>query len=192
MRLGARNLNLPVIGTLPEHARVNGYELEYGRMFTAADDAARPARRRARRRGRRNSCRCRPASLVGATVVVKNMPFEVVGIYRRKGAFGFGNPDDDVYIPLGTSRFRITGAERGADHLGATRARAATLPRRHGRDRARAAARASASRPGRDNDFTLLDRRQFLATQQETTQILGFLLAGHRRRQPASSAASGS
>jgi putative ABC transport system permease protein len=32
--------------------------------------------------------------------------------------------------------------------------------------------------PGRDNDFTLLDRRQFLATQQETTQILGFLLAG--------------
>jgi hypothetical protein len=26
--------------------------------------------------------------------------------------------------------------------------------------------------PGRDNDFTLLDRRQFLATQQETTQIL--------------------
>jgi putative ABC transport system permease protein len=32
--------------------------------------------------------------------------------------------------------------------------------------------------PGRDNDFTLLDRRQFLATQQETAQILGFLLAG--------------
>jgi putative ABC transport system permease protein len=32
--------------------------------------------------------------------------------------------------------------------------------------------------PGRDNDFAILDRRQFLATQQETTQILGFLLAG--------------
>jgi putative ABC transport system permease protein len=32
--------------------------------------------------------------------------------------------------------------------------------------------------PGRDNDFTLLDRRQFLATQQQTTEILGFLLAG--------------
>ena len=32
--------------------------------------------------------------------------------------------------------------------------------------------------PGRDNDFTILDRRQFLATQQETAQILSFLLAG--------------
>jgi putative ABC transport system permease protein len=32
--------------------------------------------------------------------------------------------------------------------------------------------------PGRDNDFALLDRRQFLATQQQTTEILGFLLAG--------------
>ena len=40
VRLGARNLNLQVVGTLPEHGRVNGYELEYGRMFTAADDAA--------------------------------------------------------------------------------------------------------------------------------------------------------
>jgi putative ABC transport system permease protein len=32
--------------------------------------------------------------------------------------------------------------------------------------------------PGRDNDFAIVDRKQFLATQQETTQILGFLLAG--------------
>ena len=32
--------------------------------------------------------------------------------------------------------------------------------------------------PGADNDFSIIDRKQFLATQQQTTQILGFLLAG--------------
>jgi putative ABC transport system permease protein len=32
--------------------------------------------------------------------------------------------------------------------------------------------------PGADNDFAVIDRKQFLATQQQTTQILGFLLAG--------------
>jgi putative ABC transport system permease protein len=32
--------------------------------------------------------------------------------------------------------------------------------------------------PGQDNDFAVVDRKQFLATQQQTTQILGFLLAG--------------
>ena len=51
VRLGARNLNLQVIGTLPEHARVNGYEIEYGRMFTAVGRRRAPARRGARRRG---------------------------------------------------------------------------------------------------------------------------------------------
>jgi putative ABC transport system permease protein len=175
VRLGARNLNLSVIGTRPEHARVNGYELAYGRMFTAADDAAR--RRVAVLGGELPELLEVPASgLVGATVVVKNMAFEVIGIHRRKGAFGPGNPDDDVYIPLETSRFRITGEDAvqtisaqvapGSD-LGAAMVEIERVLRReHG------------LAPGRDNDFALLDRRQFLATQEETTQILGFLLAG--------------
>ena len=175
VRLGARNLNIQVIGTLPEHASVNGYEIEHGRMFSASDDSAR--RRVAVLGGELPELLEAPAvSLVGATVIVKNMPFQVVGIYRRKGAFGYGNPDDDVYIPLGTSRFRITGEDQvqtisaqvapGAGLSMAMVEIERVLRREHG------------LLPGRDNDFTLLDRRQFLATQQETTQILGFLLAG--------------
>ena len=175
VRLGARNINVSVIGTLPEHARVNGYELEYGQMFTTADDAAR--RRVAVVGGDVPGMLEVPAaSLVGATIVVKNMPFEVVGVYRRKGSVGPGNPDDDVYIPLATSRFRISGSEevqtvsvqvaKGSDIKAAMVEIERVLRREHG------------LAPGRDNDFTLLDRRQFLATQQETTQILGFLLAG--------------
>jgi putative ABC transport system permease protein len=173
--LGARNLNLQVVGTLPEHGEVNGYELEYGRMFTAAEDAAR--RRVAVLGGEVPELLEVPAAaLMGASIVVKNMPFEVVGIYRRKGAFGPGNPDDDVFIPLGTSRFRITGEEElqnvsvqvapGSGLAAAMVEIERVLRREHG------------LRPGQDNDFTLLDRRQFLAAQQETTEILGFLLAG--------------
>jgi putative ABC transport system permease protein len=175
VRLGARNLNLSVVGTLSEHGRVNGYEIEYGRPFTAADDAAR--RRVAVLGGEVPELLGVPAAgLVGAAVVVKNLPFEVVGIYRRKGAVGFGNPDDDVYIPLATSRFRITGEEEvqtisaqvapGVALAAAMVEIERVLRREHGLT------------PGRDNDFTLLDRRQFLATQQETTAILGYLLAG--------------
>ena len=175
LRLGARNLNLQVVGTLPEHARVNGYELEYGRMFTAADDAAR--RRVAVLGGEVPELLQVPAaSLVGASVVVKNTPFEVVGIYRRKGAFGPGNPDDDVFIPLGTSRFRITGTEE-AQSISVQVAPGSPLPAAMV-EIERVLRREHGLAPGRDNDFTLLDRRQFLATQQETTEILGFLLAG--------------
>jgi len=175
VRLGARNLSLSVIGTLPDHARVNGYEIEHGRMFTAADDAS---RRRVAVLGGEvpELLELPPASLVGATVVVKNMPFEVVGIYRRKGAVGFGNPDDDVYIPLATSRYRITGSEE-IQTISAQVAAGSALPAAMV-EIERVLRREHGLSPGRDNDFTLLDRRQFLATQQQTTEILGFLLAG--------------
>jgi putative ABC transport system permease protein len=175
LRLGARNLNISVIGTLPQHARVFSYELEHGRMFTAADDAAR--RRVVVLGGEVPELLEVPAAgLVGATIVIKNVPFEVVGVYRRKGTVGPGNPDDDVYIPLATSRFRITGEDQlqnlsaqvapGSELSAAMVEIERVLRREHGLG------------PGRDNDFTLLDRRQFLATQQETTEVLGFLLAG--------------
>jgi putative ABC transport system permease protein len=175
VRLGARNLNIQVIGTLPEHARVNGYEIEYGRTWSASDESAR--RRVAVLGGELPELLEVPAaSLIGATVIVKNLPFEVIGIYRRKGAVGYGNPDDDVYIPLGTSRLRITGEDQ-VQTISAQVAPGGKLPAAMV-EIERVLRREHALLPGRDNDFTLLDRRQFLATQQETTQILGFLLAG--------------
>jgi putative ABC transport system permease protein len=175
VRLGARNVNISVVGTTTAHPRVLGYEVEHGRAFTAMDDATR--RRVAVLGGEVPELLEVPAAaLVGATIVVKNVAFEVVGIYRRKGAVGYGNPDDDVYIPLETSRFRITGEDvlqslsaqvaPGSDIGAAMVEIERVLRREHG------------LAPGRDNDFTLLDRRQFLSTQQETTEILGFLLAG--------------
>jgi ABC-type antimicrobial peptide transport system permease subunit len=175
LRLGARNLNIQVIGTLPEHARVNGYELDHGRMFTAADNSAR--RRVVVLGGEFPELLGLPASgLIGASVVIKNTPFKVIGVYRRKGAFGPGNPDDDAYIPLQTSQYRVTGVDMvqtisaqvapGSDLTQAMVEIERVLRREH------------ALLPGRDNDFALLDRRQFLATQQQTAEILGFLLAG--------------
>ncbi len=175
VRLGARNLNIQVIGTLPDHARVNGYEIEYGHMWSASDEAAR--RRVAVLGGEMPELLEVPAaSLIGATVIVKNLPFEVVGIYRRKGAVGYGNPDDDLYIPLGTSRLRITGEDQ-VQTISAQVAPGSGLPAAMV-EIERVLRREHGLLPGRDNDFALLDRRQFLATQQETTQILGFLLAG--------------
>ena len=175
LRYGSRNLNVQVIGTLPNHADVNGFRIAHGRMFTAADDAAR--RRVAVLGGEIPELLKVPAAaLIGATVVVKNIPFEVIGVHGRKGAIGFMNPDSAVFIPLATSQFRVTGQERiqnisvqvarGSGQVLAMVEIERVLRREHG------------LLPGRDNDFALLDRRQFLATQQQTTEILGFLLAG--------------
>jgi putative ABC transport system permease protein len=175
LKLGNRNLNLSVIGTTPQHAEVNGYTLQAGRRLMEEDGRA---RRRVAVIGGDVAQQLRQpaAELVGRTLLIKAMPFEIVGVYAMKGAVGFGNPDDDVYIPIETSRYRVTGddrvqtiaveVERGTELAQAMVTVERVLRRVHRLP------------PGRDNDFAIVDRKQFLATQQETTQILGFLLAG--------------
>jgi putative ABC transport system permease protein len=175
VKFGNRNVNLSVIGTTPEHIVVNGYKLLAGRMFTANEDAS---------HGRvavlggevPEQLQVDPRELIGRQILVKAMPFEVIGVYEKKGAIGPGNPDDDVFIPIRTSRYRVTGDDRlqsiavqvapGTELASAMVEVERVIRRKHG------------LAPGADNDFSIIDRKQFLATQQQTTEILGFLLAG--------------
>jgi putative ABC transport system permease protein len=175
VKLGNRNLNLSVIGTTQDHAVVNGFELEAGRLLTAIDDSS---RRRVAVLGGEvpEQLGTTAEALVGRSILIKSLPFEVVGVYRRKGAIGFGNPDDDVYVPVSTSEYRIVGNDRvqniavqvapGIEPVQAMVEIERVIRREHG------------LAPGADNDFTVVDRKQFLATQQQTTEILSFLLAG--------------
>jgi putative ABC transport system permease protein len=175
VKFGNRNLNLSVIGTTPEHMVVNGYTMLAGRMLTANDDASH-ARVVVLGGEVPEQLEVDARDLVRRKVLIKAMPFEVVGVYEKKGAVGPGNPDDDVFIPIRTSRYRVTGEDRVQSIAvqvapGVELARAMVevervVRRKHG------------LAPGADNDFSIIDRKQFLATQQQTTQILGFLLAG--------------
>ena len=50
------------------------------------------------------------ASPLGATVVIKNVPFRVVGVMTSKGQSGFGRDQDDfVIVPITTLLDRLTG-----------------------------------------------------------------------------------
>jgi len=175
VKLGNRNLLLSVIGTSSQHTEVNGYTLAAGRMFSNGEDSGR--QRVAVLGGEvAEQLQASPESLIGQTVLVKAMPFEVVGVYAKKGSVGPGNPDDDVFIPLGTSRYRVTGDDKiqsvsakvmpGVDLARAMVEVERVIRREHG------------LAPGKDNDFSIIDRKQFLAAQQQTAQILSFLLAG--------------
>ena len=175
VKLGSRNLNLSVIGTTQDHAVVNGFELQAGRMLTAIDDSS---RRRVAVLGGEvpEQLETTAEALVGHSILVKSLPFEVVGVYRKKGAVGFGNPDDDVYIPVSTSEFRVVGNDRVQNI--AVQVAPGVEPAQAMVEIERVIRREHGLAPGADNDFTVVDRKQFLATQQQTTQILSFLLAG--------------
>jgi putative ABC transport system permease protein len=175
VKLGSRNLSLSVVGTTQDHAIVNGFELEAGRMLTAIDDSS---RRRVAVLGGEvpEQLGTTAEALVGRSILVKSLPFEVVGVYRRKGAIGFGNPDDDVYIPVSTSEYRVVGNDRVQNI--AVQVAPGVEPAQAMVEIERVIRREHGLAPGADNDFTVVDRKQFLATQQQTTEILSFLLAG--------------
>ncbi|NTW75516.1 MAG: FtsX-like permease family protein [Candidatus Moranbacteria bacterium] len=50
-------------------------------------------------------------SAVGETVVMKDIPFRVVGVLTERGAGTFSSPDTLVYVPLGTAQKVLLGID---------------------------------------------------------------------------------
>lgn len=50
---------------------------------------------------------------VGKTVRIANLNFQVIGVYERRGSFGFSNDDQQAFIPLSTAQKKLLGI----DHL---------------------------------------------------------------------------
>ncbi len=175
IKFGNRNINARIVGTTPSYAEVHGFRLAHGRMFSRADNEA---RRRVVVLGGEIPANldAEPLSLLGQTIMIRSVPFEVVGIFEEKGSIGFSSPDDDVWIPLTTAEYRVAGSDRlqtisiqVADGVSLELALVDiehVLRREHG------------ILPGRDNDFGIYDRKQFLNARQQATGVFTFLLAG--------------
>jgi putative ABC transport system permease protein len=175
VKSGNRNLNVSITGTTPNYADVQGFEVDQGRMFTAADDAA---RRRVVVVGADvpGMLDVDAATLIGRTLLIRAVPFEVIGVFAAKGAVGMSNPDDDVWVPLQTARYRLTGNDR-LQSISVEVAPSATIEQAMV-DIERVLRRAHGILPGRDNDFAIFDRKTFFDARAEATEIFSFLLAG--------------
>jgi len=175
LKAGNRNLSVGITGTTSNYAAVQAFEIAAGRMFGAADDAA---RRRVIVLGSDipGMLDSTAEAMIGRTVTLRSVPFEVVGVFAPKGSTGFRNPDDDAWIPLQTARFRVTGTDV-LQSISVQVAPDSTLEQAMV-DIERVLRRAHGILPGRDNDFAIFDRRTFLNTRAQATEIFTFLLAG--------------
>jgi putative ABC transport system permease protein len=172
---GRRNANLTVLGTTPNFAAVRNYSVRFGRMFTRGDAEA---RRRYAVLGASvpGMLGSSGAALVGQTLLVRGIPFEVVGIFDEKGSEGsWFNPDEQVLIPLPTAQYRVFGTKR----LRSISVQVAEgVPLEQGMvDLERVLRREHRIRPGGENDFRIRDRRALLDTQQQASQVFTYLLA---------------
>jgi putative ABC transport system permease protein len=177
VQYGSHNTNTTITGTTANYLEVRNFSMAEGRMFTNAEDAA----------GKRVAVLgpqvvedlgvASAETMLGEEIRINGMRFEVVGVLESKGqGAGFGNPDDQVLVPIQTAHYRVIGSDRlrsinllsptEAD-IPVTMAEAQKILRREHRLRA-----------GQDDDFTLRSQADFLTTLGETTQVFTYLLAG--------------
>jgi putative ABC transport system permease protein len=52
------------------------------------------------------------SGVVGQRVRMNGQPFKVIGVLESKGGTGFMNQDDQVFVPLSTALYRLTGGMR--------------------------------------------------------------------------------
>jgi len=171
------NTNTQVLGTTANYLEVRKYTLGAGRMFTPLDDKE---SRRVAVLGAtvvENLGVQVPSDLVGQNVRIRGLQFEVIGVLVPKGSTGgFGNPDDQVLIPLATAQFRVFGTDR-IRQIGVIASSEATIPNTMAEIQ-KILRREHRLPPGRDDDFQIRSQADFLNTLGETTQIFTFLLSG--------------
>jgi len=170
-----RNTNTRTIGTTHRYAEVFNYEVEYGRFFRADENLS---KQRVIVVGSEipKELEVQPKELLGKTIALNNQPFVVIGILASEGGGGWNRgPDSSAFIPLKTAEQRVFGREevenisvRVIDGIPLERAMV---------DIERVLRKEHRLRPGAPNDFAIVDRRDFLETQQEAQQTFTVLLA---------------
>lgn len=175
VKYGNVNVNINVIGTSPNYVPVKNYNVVFGRNFTAGEDAAQQRYVLVGSEVPR-MLNANPAALINQTIQIRGQPFEVIGVLSEKGSQGsFNNPDEQIIVPLRTAQYRLFGTDR-------LRAASVKIADGVSLDRGmveieRILRSAHKIRPGGSNDFQIRNQQEVLATQQETTQTFGLLLA---------------
>jgi putative ABC transport system permease protein len=175
IKYGNQNLNLNVVGTTSNFDEVRGYTVRFGRMFTRGDAEA---RQRYAVLGAEipEMLGVNGAALIGRTISIRAIPFEVVGVFAERGSDGsWSNPDERVLIPLQTAQYRVFGTDR----LRSVAVRIAEgVPLEQGMvDIERVLRREHKIGPGEENDFRIRNRGEVLTTQQAASQVFTYLLA---------------
>ena len=172
-----QNTNTSIVGTTSNYLEVRKYELQAGRMFSRSEDEG---RQRVAVLGPTvldalgiNS----PDAIIGEPVRIRGIQFTVIGVLKSKGqSTPFGNPDDQVLVPITTGRFRLFGSDRlrsisvlaqSEDKIPDAMADVQRVLRREHR-----------LVQAKPDDFMIRSQADFLNTLGETTQVFTYLLSG--------------
>ncbi|MEO6865229.1 MAG: ABC transporter permease [Gemmatimonadaceae bacterium] len=173
----SKNTSTDIYGTTPNYPQVRLYTIANGRMFTNAEDKGSQLVAVLGDAVLQDLGITDGASVIGQNIRIQGIQFKVVGTLASKGqGTGFGNPDDEVLIPITTARYRIIGR----DQLRTINVLAPTdsLVTQTMAEAQSILARAHRLRPGSPSDINIRSQADFLNTLGATTATFTYLLAG--------------
>jgi len=171
------NSNNQVMGVWPEYFDIYRHSLVAGRLFNWGEVQG---RRRVVVLGHNLPealGETPPEVLIGQTIQVRGIPFEVIGVLAEKGDAAWVRPDDQIFVPQSTAAYRVMG---GRDRLSAIYASTSTTEQLDEAFGAidRILRREHRIQPGDDADFNIRNSADLLATFNESNQTFTLLLAG--------------
>ena len=170
---GGNNWNASIYGVSADYFAIRSWECEQGEVFTDRDVSS---RRKIAVLGKTTAEALFPGvNPVGERIRIRNTPFVVTGVLKRKGQTSMGPDQDDVVIaPATTVLYRLKGG-RHVDMLNVSAA--STEQMAEAQEELRAVLRAAHRlRPGDDDDFTIRSQAEITEMATSTTKTMTLLL----------------
>jgi ABC-type antimicrobial peptide transport system permease subunit len=105
-----QNTSTSILGTTPDYLGIRNYKVQDGRFFSDSD--VKSSRKVAVLGPTVVTNLFGEVTPIGKMVTIKGIPFQVIGITAVKGTAGsFGDPDDQIFIPVTTAMRRVFGLQ---------------------------------------------------------------------------------
>ena len=168
------NTSTTILGTTPDYPAIRNVQVEKGRWFQDGDVKS------MRRVGVIGPTAAENLfgsnSPVNKMVRINGINCKIIGVTKAKGSGGFGDPDDQIFMPITTMMRRVFGIDyirsiscqaKSMDQMeAATQQISDLLRKRHKLG------------PASQDDFMVRNQAEFMETADQTSRTFTMLLAG--------------
>ncbi len=174
VKFGNKNSTTDIICTEPDYLIIQNFRIESGRFITARDVSS---MKKVCVMGRTTATNLfGSAAPLGQMVRIKGVAFKIVGIMALKGSAMFGNPDDQVYIPV-TAGMKVVF---GVDYVTQLNAQVGEVTKNEQakQELEKTLRKMHRLKEGAEADFTILSQAELLRSVDTIGTVLTMALAG--------------
>ena len=174
--LGSGNTSTQITGTTDSYETIKNVTIASGRFITKADVDSNARVAVLGPTVVTNLMGDANADIIGKTIKINSIPFQVIGVTTSTGSTGFMNSDDMILAPITTVQSRLIGKKTLRSIL--VSATSADQMQTAQDEITLALHQAHKIKAGQADDFTVQNQADTLATMTGVTQTLTMLLGG--------------